>query len=142
MGEGVPHKFIEVQIQGTEQLRANLANWWVKFPHETQLAFYQEMEETIKESKVECPWDFTNPHNDGTPHLRETARTDQDVSNNEIVTYGSYNTPYAVYVHEILSYHHDYPTKAKFLEDPACRRARVLVGNIKRKMGAMFKEKI
>jgi hypothetical protein len=136
---GVPHKLIEVQIQGGAQARANLANWWAKAPQETALAFRGEMEDTMKESQVECPWDYANLHGDGTPHLRETARTDQDISNDQIVTYGSYATPYAVYVHEILGNHHLYPTKAKFLEDPATRRARVLIGNLARKMASLFR---
>jgi hypothetical protein len=136
---GTPHKLIEVQIQGGDQARANLAAWWAKAPQETALAFRGEMEDTMKESQVECPWDNENDHLDGTPHLRETARTDQDISGDEIVTYGSYSTPYAVYVHEILGNHHEYPTKAKFLEDPATRRARVLIGNISRKIAGLFR---
>lgn len=142
MGSGIPHKLIEVQIQGGDQARANLANWWAKAPRETEQAFYQEMEETMLESHRECPYDELNGHHDGTPHLRDTARVGTDLQGDEIIIYGSYATPYAVYVHEILAYHHDWPTKAKFLEDPATRRARVLIENIKRRMAALFRDPI
>jgi len=139
MGSGVPHKLIEVQIQGGDQARANLAAWWAKAPKEVEAAMFSEMEDTMKESQVECPWDDENLHDDGTPHLRDTARTDTFIQGDEIVVAGSYATPYAVYVHEILENHHDYPTKAKFLEDPATRRAKVLIQNIGRKIGALFR---
>ena len=52
----------------------------------------------------------------------------------EITVYGSFTAPYAVYVHEILENRHDWPTKAKFLEDPANRRAAVLISNLRRKL--------
>jgi len=136
---GAPHKLIEVQIQGGDQARANLAAWWGKAPKEVEAAMFSEMEDTMKESQAECPWDYANPHNDGTPHLRDTAKTETYIQGDQIVVAGSYATPYAVYVHEILGNHHLWPTKAKFLEDPATRRARVLVTNIGRKIGALFR---
>jgi hypothetical protein len=34
------------------------------------------------------------------------------------VEYGGPDAPYAIYVHEILSYYHRPPTQAKFLEQP------------------------
>jgi hypothetical protein len=134
-----PHKLIDVQIQGGDQARANLAAWWAKAPKETQAAFVGEMEDTMKESQVECPWDDLNNHDDGTPHMRETARTDTYIQGDEIIVAGSYSTPYAVYVHEILGNHHEYPTKAKFLEDPATRRAKVLIQNIGTKLASLFR---
>jgi hypothetical protein len=136
---GAPHKLIDVQIQGGDQARANLAAWWGKAPKEVEAAMFSEMEETMVESQVECPWDYENLHEDGTPHLRETARTDVFLEGDKIVVAGSYSTPYAVYVHEILENHHLWPTKAKFLEDPATRRARVLVDNIGRKIAGLFR---
>jgi hypothetical protein len=139
MGSGVPHKLIEVQIQGGDQARANLAAWWGKAPKEFEAAMFSEMEETMKESQAECPYDYANLHGDGTPHLRDTAKTETYIQGDQIVVAGSYATPYAVYVHEILENHHIWPTKAKFLEDPAMRRSRVLVTNVGRKLAHLFR---
>lgn len=140
MGEGTPHRLIDVQIQGTEEAKANLKVWADKFPAALGQAFLEEMQDTMKESQVECPWDYENEHLDGTPHLRDTAASELAIEDNsgKIVVYGSYTTPYAVYVHEILENHHLYPTKAKFLEDPANRRAKVLIGNVKRKLASVM----
>lgn len=140
MGEGTPHKFIDVQIQGTAEAKANLKVWVDKMPMATGQAFLEEMQDTMKESQVECPWDYENEHLDGTPHLRNTANSEMVIEegSGKVVVYGSYSTPYAVYVHEILENHHIYPTKAKFLEDPANRRAKVLIGNVAQKLGKVM----
>jgi len=143
MGEGTPHKFIDVQLQGGDQCRANLRVWVEKLPAATGQAFLEEMKETIEEAKVECPYDYENQHLDGTPHLRDTGHAEIGIqTQDQIVVEGAFNTPYAVYVHEILENHHIYPTKAKFLEDPANRRAPRLLGNVARKLGAIMRGKL
>lgn len=140
MAEGVPHKLIDVQIQGGEKCRANLRVWAEKFPAATADAFLGDMQDTMVESQAECPFDYENQHLDGTPHLRDTAKAEIGIQTKDvIVVEGSYSTPYAVFVHEILGNHHLWPTKAKFLEDPANRRAPGMLGRVRQKLGAMFR---
>ena len=126
-----PHKLIDVQIQGGDQARANLAAWWGKAQSETAQAFGDVLNNIIMESQAECPYDYENPHDTGTPHLRDTVlRTGPGIEGNSIVAYISYNTPYAVIVHENPNVRHHYPTKWKFLEDPATRNIPTLLSNI------------
>jgi hypothetical protein len=99
------------------------------------------MTDLMEESQKECPYDYKNPHDQGEDdyHLRDTALVSQWVNpDGAIVTAGSYNTPYAIYVHEILEYHHLPPTKAKYLEDPVNRREKHWLGNITQRMGDFY----
>src|SRR5512133_4321150 len=120
-----PQKVIGVSIEGTNQARANLRVLMERIPETVRQATLENMQDVMIESQEECPYDWNNPHADGTPHLRDTAKSGFDDSGGEdtIIVYGSYSTPYAVYQHEIMEYNHLYPTKAKFLEDPANRHA-------------------
>jgi len=130
-----PHKLIKIELQGTEAAKQALREWATKATGATGEAMLGEMQDTMKESQDECPYDYENLHEDGTPHLRDTAKSQLFIwEPGQIVVYGSYTTPYAVYVHEILEYHHLYPTKAKYLEDPATRKAGVLLENVKQKL--------
>jgi hypothetical protein len=141
-----PHKIISIQVSGGEQLRARLSAWMEKAPEKVLEAEKIVMESVMEEAKYECPWDYNNPHNDGTPHLRETGAVAQvlegdmssDGMTSQIITYGSFATPYAVYVHEILENHHIPPTKAKFLEDPANRHAAVYLTELTRAFGDLY----
>lgn len=140
MGQGVPHKLIDIQLQGAQQIKDNLQDFAQTMPVATAAAFLEEMKDTMKESQAECPYDYANLHLDGTPHLRDTAQSEIGIQNdNEIEVLGSYGTPYAVYVHEILENHHLYPTKAKFLEDPATRRAPFILGHVSEKLRLLFR---
>src|SRR5512133_3086018 len=119
-----PQKVINVTIEGGNQARANLRVISELIPETVRQAMFEGMQDVMIESQEECPYDWNNPHADGTPHLRDTATVGfDDESPDTIVVYGSYSTPYAVYQHEIMEYNHLYPTKAKFLEDPANRHA-------------------
>jgi hypothetical protein len=139
MGAGIPHKLIDVQVQGGAKAIANLKLWADKMPVVTGDAFLEEMKDTVTEAKAECPYDYANLHLDGTPHLRDTGHSEMGVQNqDQIVVEGAFNTPYAVYVHEILENRHLWPTKAKFLEDPVNRRAPSLMGNIQRKIAGIY----
>lgn len=131
-------KIIDVQIEGGDKARATIAAWWKNVPGALETAFLQEMEETIMESYIECPYDWQNGHQDGTPHLRDTAAASVEIQGNTIIAYGSYSTPYAVIVHEIFGPSHEYPTKAKYLEDPASRRAKVLLENIRIRIASLY----
>ena len=78
---------------------------------------YSTMLEAFKimnESKKECPVD--------TGLLRSTGRVDDAVIEGGSVRVDlGYYTNYAIFVHEDLTKHHVWPTKAKFLEDPINR---------------------
>lgn len=128
-------KAISVKLEGTATARANLRVIAEKLPRQTRQAMVEQTDDVRIESQEECPYDYNNPHNDGSPHLRDTAKTGIDEDTDEYIsTYVSYDTPYAVYQHEILEYNHLFPTKAKFLEDPANRHARTWIPDLLRKV--------
>lgn len=137
-------KSISIDLLGGPEIVANLRKWVESAPNKVAQAIKDEMIDLMEESKIECPYDWTNFHDqplDG-PHLRDTAKVIQDISQDQVITYGSYDTPYAVYVHEILEYHHLPPTKAKFLEDPVNRREKVWMPNITERMGDFYEDLI
>ena len=144
MGRSYPNS-IEITITGIDEAHALLTKWLVSAPEKVKVAIHDEMVELMEESQKECPYDYNNDHTKNTEvpyHLRDTALVTQwtDPDEYRIVTAGSYNTPYAVYVHEIMEYHHLPPTKAKFLEDPVNRRENIWLSNIMDKIGDFYVE--
>jgi hypothetical protein len=144
MGRSYPNN-IEITISGIDEARALLTKWLESTPQLVKDAVHDEMVDLMEESQKECPYDYTNDHtkDPNVPyHLRDTALVTQwcEPDDYRIVTTGSYDTPYAVYVHEILEYHHIPPTKAKFLEDVVNRREKEWLGNIMERVGDFYKE--
>jgi len=137
-------KSISIDLLGGPEIVANLRKWVEDIaPDKVAKAIKEEMIDLMEESKQECPYDVTNNHEkDDHGHLRDTAKVIQDVSQDQVITYGSYDTPYAIYVHEILEYHHLPPTKAKFLEDPVNRREKVWMTNITERIGDFYEDLI
>ena len=134
-------KVINIEIEGMDQIVGNLQNWVQNVaPDKVALAIYDEMTDLMVESQKECPYDEKNPHGayDNDYHLRDTAAVAQETDGTIITTYGSYDKEYAIYVHEILEYHHLPPTKAKFLEDPVNRREKEWLKNITDRIGDMY----
>ena len=112
-----------IEVRGLDQIRANLRNLYERAPAEFGQAVREEFDDAMMESQAECPYDYQNPHLDGTPHLRDTALVEGPVDEgNGFAIYASYATPYAVVQHETPEYRHLWPTKWKFLEDPINRR--------------------
>jgi hypothetical protein len=124
-----------IEIQGPDQIRANLRNLYERAPSEFGQAVREEMNDAMMESQAECPYDFSNPHLDGTPHLRDTALVEGPVDEGDgFALYMSYATPYAVVQHENPEFRHNWPTKWKFLEDPINRRIPRLAPAVIRRM--------
>jgi hypothetical protein len=118
--------------EGLEEVRANLRSIAEKYPYELGEALRGEADAIMEESVRICPYDQDNPHDDGTPHLNETAFVDGpnfDENATPSVTL-SYDTPYALAQHEIQEYHHDIPEQWKYLEHPLNARASVLAANL------------
>jgi hypothetical protein len=137
MGRQYPHQVV-ITLEGAEECKALLTKWIEIAPDKVARVTREEMQDLMTESQKECPWDYNNAHEDGSMHLRDTAKVAQQLDANGVTTYGFYDTPYAVYVHEILEYHHLPPTKAKFLEDPVNRREKEWIPNIARKLDDFY----
>lgn len=79
---------------------------------------YNALQPTFEKSKVYCPKDtlllVNSARLDVEPARESGGRKKAAVAS---ISYGGRGVPfYAVYVHEILRYRHDPPTRAKFLE--------------------------
>jgi PDZ domain-containing secreted protein len=135
-------KVINIEITGMDEIVGNLQRWIQIAPDKVAAAIKDEMINLMEESQKECPYDDLNPHGkyDNDYHLRDTAAVAQETDGTIITTYGSYDKEYAIYVHEILEYHHQPPTKAKFLEDPVNRREPFWLKNIVERMGDFYSE--
>jgi hypothetical protein len=119
----MPAQPLTIEVKGLEQIRANLRNLYERAPAEFGQAVREEFEDAMMESQAECPYDYDNPHSDGTPHMRDTALVEGPVNEgNGFAVYASYAVPYATVQHETPEYNHIWPTKWKFLEDPINRR--------------------
>lgn len=121
-------------LKGWDNLRANLRTLAVKYPEELGYALREEGSAVMDQSKQECPVDWFNHHEDGTPHLVMTGDVEgpyHEGDNIKVIL--SYDTPYAVIQHENLGFHHTDPrTKAKYLEDPLNQRAPFVAPNLMR----------
>lgn len=93
-------------------------------------ALYREAEGLITEAKQETPVD--------TGALRASGHVRQpEIKENEIVVrcgFGGVGAPYGLYVHENLEASHPVG-KAKYLEDPANRRAPTMEERVGRDIG-------
>ena len=110
-----------IRISGMENIRANLRNL-MKAPEQFGQAAREWGDDRMMESQAECPYDFDNPHSDGTPHLRDTALVEGPTfEGDSFIIRFSYDQSYAAIQHETPEYRHLWPTKWKFLEDPINR---------------------
>jgi hypothetical protein len=110
-----------IRISGMENIRANLRNL-MKAPEQFGQAAREWGDDRMMESQAECPYDFDNPHSDGTPHLRDTALVEGPIfEGDSFIIRFSYDQSYAAIQHETPEYRHLWPTKWKYLEDPINR---------------------
>jgi len=109
---------VTISIKGVPELRENLERAYKKYANEVLKEIGTEGEFLLNESKKECPHD--------TGYLRNSGHTDIKKDHVEV----GYSAEYAMKVHESLNIHHEYPTKAKYLEDPFNRRAPNMHANI------------
>lgn len=83
---------------------------------------YNALQPTFNKSRVYCPKDkgFSDPLslvNSARLEITQSKKGAKSPSATVAISYGVRGLPfYAVFVHEILSYHHDSPTRSKFLE--------------------------
>lgn len=109
---------INIDIQGADKVTANLQKLGEGSVKRLAAALYQEGEGLIAEAKSITPVD--------TGALRASGHVQQPVIQGKQVTvncgFGGAAASYAVYVHENLEAHHPVG-QAKFLEEPAKRRA-------------------
>lgn len=127
-----------ILIHGEEQLRANLRNL-MKAPEEFGQAARDWADDRMMESQAECPYDFNNPHEDGTPHLRDTAFVEGPIwEGDSFLIRWSYDQSYAAVQHETPEYRHLWPTKWKYLEDPINRGIPRLVPMMIRKLESIL----
>lgn len=118
-------------ITGWENLRANLLQLAVLYPQEMGMALREEAMAIMEDSQRICPVDKDNFHEDGTPHLADTADVQGPyIEGDSITVTMSYDTPYAVIQHETLEYQHDYPEQWKYLESPMMARAKFMASNL------------
>jgi hypothetical protein len=128
-----------IRISGMENLRAITRDLRERAPIEFGQAIREEMDDAMMESQAECPYDHDNPHFDGTPHMRDTAKVEGPIfSGDQFTIYASYDTPYAPIVHENPDVRHHWPTKWKFLEDPINRRVSMLTLSLKSRFDSIM----
>ena len=61
----------------------------------------------MMESQAECPYDFDNPHDDGTPHLRDTAFVEGPIIERDgVAVILGYDQSYAAIQHETPEFRH------------------------------------
>jgi len=121
-------------LKGWDKVNANLRTLAVKYPQELGYALREEGMAVMDQSAKETPLDQANWHEDGTPHLIDTADVQGPLfEGDNIRVVLSYDTPYAIIQHENLDFHHTTPgTKAKYLEDPLNQRAKYVAPNLVR----------
>jgi hypothetical protein len=131
----MPAQPLTIKVEGLEQIRANLRNLYERAPAEFGQAVREEFDDAMMESQAECPYDFNNPHSDGTPHMRDTSLVEGPVNEgNGFAVYASYAVPYATIQHETPEFRHAWPFKWKFLEDPINRRIPRLAPSLVKRM--------
>lgn len=116
--------FIEVKVEGLDQVKARLAAFVTKYPEQVKSSLKTEAELIMTDSKKEVPVD--------TGSLRSSGFVDQPKQTGQTISiklgYGGIATKinpksgeitavYAIYVHENMNVHHEVG-KAKFLQDP------------------------
>jgi hypothetical protein len=114
-------KSMAVKWEGIENLQGNLHSIAEKYPADLGNALRDPVAvDIMTESLRICPYDQDNEHEDGTPHLNDTAQIQGPYFDEQNVpmVWLSYDTPYAVIQHEVQEYHHDLPEQWKYLEHP------------------------
>jgi hypothetical protein len=124
---------LSIDWTGFDEVRANLKTIAERYPVEMGIVLEKEAGAIMAKSVMICPYDQDNMHDDGTPHLNETANISEPFHENQntgvILSYG---TPYAVLQHEVQEYHHDVPEQWKYLEHPINERAPYMASNMAR----------
>ena len=115
---------IEIVLGGPKEFVEQLEAFTSQFPSAVERGAWEELSDIMNESKKICPVDF-NP-------LRASGYVSDSVvmADGTILISVGYSSEYAVYVHEILTNHHNPPTQAKFLEQPLVQRVSTMVRNI------------
>ena len=127
---------VKIDIIGQDKVTERLRRLGGDSTRVLSAALYQEGEGLIAEAKQETPVD--------TGALRASGFVAQPAVEGSKVTvqvgFGGQAAPYAVYVHEDLSKHHPVGN-AKFLENPAKRRASGMAARIAATIDKMTKGK-
>jgi len=100
---------------------------------EVKNIMYREAQKIMNESVKICPVD--------TGRLRASRRVAIIEGPGEIKAELSYNTEYALRVHEDLEAYHRPPTQAKFLEMPVRRNIPTIRKNLERKIKEVLDER-
>jgi hypothetical protein len=111
-------------VKDQKDLERAIDDYITHYFDEVRKALYQWGRETMNISRKQCPIN--------TGRLRASRRVSiprKDTSGSFFIDL-SYNTDYAVRVHENLEAYHKPPTKAKYLEDPVRERLPHLQENI------------
>lgn len=104
-----------------------------KFPDKVAVALYQEAQIEMTESKRRCPVD-TTPHAPHPGQLRASGKVHPPERRGKNITVTmSYDTYYAVYVHEILDNFHPVG-QAKYLESVLNESAPYMSARIARRI--------
>ena len=124
---------LSIDWTGFDEVRANIKTIAERYPVEMGRVLREEAVAIMDKSLSLCPYDQDNEHDDGTPHLNDTAQISgpyyQDENTAVIL---SYDTPYAVLQHEVQEYHHDAPEQWKYLEHPMNERVPYMASNLAR----------
>jgi Bacteriophage HK97-gp10, putative tail-component len=108
---------IKATWKGGKAMAKSISNIKFQFPDEVKKALYQEAQAMVVEMKRRCPVDV-GPHPPHPGNLRASihAELPQREGRRVWVTVATgVQAPYAIYVHEILEYHHPVG-QAKFME--------------------------
>lgn len=118
-------------ITGWDTLQANLRTIAALYPQELGFALKEEGMAIMDDSQRVCPVDKENVHEDGSPHLVDTADVTGPIfEKDNVYVMLSYDTPYAVIQHETQDYQHDWPEQWKYLESPMMARAKFIGPNL------------
>jgi hypothetical protein len=124
---------LSIDWTGFDEVRANLKTIAERYPVEMGVVLEKEAGAIMAKSVMICPYDEDNGHQDGTPHLNETANISDPIYDQKVTSVIlSYDTPYAVLQHEVREYHHDEPESWKYLEIPMNERAPFIAANMAR----------
>lgn len=120
---------VKINITGQGKVIAALKNLPDGYQHQLAAALYQEGEALIAEAKAETPVD--------TGALRASGHVlAPEIAGDKVTVragFGGPAAPYAVFVHENLEAHHNVGN-AKYLENPAKRRAATMAERIAEKV--------
>ncbi|MCK9310675.1 MAG: HK97 gp10 family phage protein [Bacteroidales bacterium] len=96
-------------MKGYEQVRSKLQKLPDSLAKAGQEGLHEVGQKIFDQARDSVPVD--------TGALKGSGKMDESISGNKVKIIIGFYTEYAVYVHEILSYHHPHG-KAKYLEDP------------------------